>query len=161
VLADAIANNDFYKLLHDDPDGTAVTDYLNLVSWETDDNHLTHYGSFNWSPEYSVGSSNANQYFQKCEGIDVRNGMLYMTCKTNKQFFILDLEAQTYVESHTDNRGVDSNGNDVTTTGPFTGQPDQIRAFLNDTDDSLVYFCEGEPDWLRVNIVRFLFLCPQ
>ena len=156
VLADAIANNDFYKLLHDDPDGTAVTDYLNLVSWETDDNHVTHYGDFNWSPDYSVGRSNANQYFQKCEGIDVRNGMLYVTCKTNKQFFILDLEAQTYVESHTDNRQVDINGNDLpladtNTTGPFAGQPDQIRAFLDDTDDSLVYFCEGESvhNWLR------------
>ena len=162
VLTEAIANNDFYKLLHDDPDGTAVTDYLNLISWETDDNHLTHYGSFNWSSEYSVGRSNANQYFQKCEGIDVRNGMLYMTCKTNKQFFILDLEAQTYVESHTDNRKTDSNGNDLpladtNTTGPFAGQPDQIRAFLDDPDDSLVYFCEGESVHPIGCFVIFLF----
>jgi hypothetical protein len=143
VLTEAIAKNDFYKLLHDDPDGTAVTDYLNLVTWETDDNNLSHYGNFNWSSDYSVGAANANQYFQKCEGIDVRNGMLYMTCKSNKQFFILDLEAGTYVESHTDGRTVDSNGNDVAISGPFTGQPDQIRAILNGPDD-LVYFCEGK-----------------
>jgi len=146
VLTEAIANNDFYKLLHDDPDGTATTDYLKLVTWETDDNHLSHYGIFDWSFDYSVGAANATQYFQKCEGIDVRNGMLYMTCKTNKQFFILDLEAGTYVESHTDGRTVDIKGNDVSTSGPFTGQPDQIRAILNGTDDSLVYFCEGESE---------------
>jgi len=151
ALADAITNNDFYKLLHDDPDGTAVTDYLNLVSWESNDNNLTHYGNFDWSPDFSVGRTNANLYFRKCEGIDVRNGLLYMTCKTNKQFFILDLEAQTYVESHTDDRQVDMNGNDLpladtNTTGPFAGQPDQIRAFLDDTDDSLVYFCEDVGD---------------
>ena len=144
VLAESIATNDFYKLLHDDPDGTATTDYLNLITWETDDNHLSHYGTFDWSPDYTVGASNANSYFQKCEGIDVRNGMLYMTCKTNKQFFILDLEAGTYVESHTDGRTTDINGTDISISGPFTGQPDQIRAILNGTDDQLVYFCEGK-----------------
>ena len=143
ILAEAIANNDFHKLLHDNPDGTATTDYLNIITWETNDNHLTHHGTFNWSPNYSVGADKANQYFQKCEGIDVRNGMLYMTCKSNEQFFILDLEARTYVESHTDGRTVNNNGDDVSRSGPFTGQPDQIRAILNGDDDKLVYFCEG------------------
>ena len=146
VLAEAIATNDFYKLLHDDPDSTATTDYLRLVTWNTDDNHVSHYGTFDWSPDYSVGASNANSYFQKCEGIDVRNGMLYMTCKTNKQFFILDLEAGTYVESHTDGRTTDGNGNDVSVSGPFTGQPDQIRAIIGGNDDGLVYFCEDVGD---------------
>ena len=70
------------------------------------------------------------------------SGFCWRKRQRNEQFFILDLEARTYVESHTDGRTVNNNGDDVSRSGPFTGQPDQIRAILNGNDE-LVYFCEG------------------
>jgi len=136
TLSEAIASDDYSNLLHEDPDMTATTDYLNIISWDSEDGGLTHTGTFDWTDSYSTGAAKADNYFQQCEGIDVRNGMLYMTCKRNKQFFILDLEEMTYAESHTDGG--------VGASGPFTGQPDQIRALVG--DDSLVYFCEDVGD---------------
>lgn len=61
---------------------------------------------------------------------DVRNGLLYITCKVNKELFILDLDAKTYTRSST-------------VSGAFDGEPDQLARLLDDSnDEDLLFFCE-------------------
>jgi hypothetical protein len=56
--------------------------------------------------------------------------MLYMTCKVDKQLFILDLDKLTYEVSST-------------VSGAFNGEPDQLARLLNNTNsDGILYFCE-------------------
>ena len=38
-------------------------------------------GTFSWTSRRRDGDSNANRFYQKSEGIDVRNGFLYLQCK--------------------------------------------------------------------------------
>jgi hypothetical protein len=67
---------------------------------------------------------------------DIRKGILYMTCKADKQLYILDLDAQSYVVSST-------------VSGAFDGQPDQVARLLesdttsgNAVENDILYFCE-------------------
>jgi len=124
ALADAKASGDYSNLLHIDPDNTAQTDYLLI----TPDANIDTQGTFIWTSSLSAGRDNANSYFQNCEGIDVRNGMLYMTCKADKLLFILNLDAMTYIQSSTK-------------SGAFNDQPDQIAAITGVNGD-IMYFCE-------------------
>jgi hypothetical protein len=62
--------------------------------------------------------------------VDIRKGMLYMTCKQRKQLFILDLDAKKYKETST-------------ASGAFDGEPDQVARLLGSSSgDGLLYFCE-------------------
>jgi hypothetical protein len=64
--------------------------------------------------------------------VDIRDGMLYMTCKANFQLYILDLDAKTYTVSST-------------VSGSFDGEPDQVARLLdpnNDDEEAILYFCE-------------------
>jgi len=124
ALADAKASGDYSNLLHIDPDGTAQTDYLVI----TPDTGINTQGTFIWTASLRDGRRNARAYFRNCEGIDVRNGMLYMTCKVDKLLFILDLDAMTYTQSST-------------IKGAFNDQPDQI-ASITGVNGDILYFCE-------------------
>ena len=86
-------------------------------------------GTFIWSSGLSDGQISASKHFQNSEGIDVRDGMLYFTSKTNKRLYILDLDAGTYTESSTE-------------SGAFNNQPDQIARVIGAGNDSILYFCE-------------------
>ncbi len=87
-------------------------------------------GTFRWSNSRSEGDANASQFYRYAEGIDIRNGFLYMTTKADKYLFILDLDNLTYERSST-------------VSGAFEGQPDQIASIVagNPLRDML-YFCE-------------------
>jgi len=72
---------------------------------------------------------NAFNYYTKSEGIDIRDGKAYITCKKNKHLFILDLDIFTYERSSTE-------------SGAFDRQPDQVARILNNDTYGILYFCE-------------------
>jgi DNA-binding beta-propeller fold protein YncE len=84
-------------------------------------------GTYSWTSNITQGWASAYAHFQNIEGIDIFNGMLYMTAKWNQQLFILDLDKRTFVESST-------------ASGAFADQPDQIARLVD--DDGILYFCE-------------------
>lgn len=87
-------------------------------------------GTFEWISDRSAANSNAASFYPYNEGIDIRNGFVYITCKTIKSLFILDLDNLTYIRSSTVN-------------GAFDGQPDQVsRILADDPDSDMLYFCE-------------------
>ena len=87
-------------------------------------------GGFRWTDSREDADNNAYAYYRSTEGIDIRNGILYMTAKTTKSLFILDLDGLTYERSST-------------RSGAFEGQPDQIRGIISDDPNSdMLYFCE-------------------
>lgn len=86
------------------------------------------HGNFRWSSSRSLGRESGYNYYRNSEGIDVRDGILYMTSKVQKKLFILDLDVGTYQSSSTN-------------TGAFEGQPDQIARMVDD-ESGIVYFCE-------------------
>jgi hypothetical protein len=91
-------------------------------------------GTFSWTTSRSVGDANASAYYPGSEGIDIRNGFLYFTAKSNRHLFVLDLDNLTYVRSST-------------ISGAFDGSPDQIKSILGDNpDEDLLYFCEESGD---------------
>lgn len=87
-------------------------------------------GTFRWTKHREEADRNAQQYYQNSEGIDIRDGYLYMTAKTEKKLFILDLDKGVYRSSSTNN-------------GAFDGEPDQITRILSDhPGNDMLYFCE-------------------
>lgn len=126
----------------DDPDwedpwtmlqSNGTVDFLVLEPFDT--NARTN-GTFFWTNDLREGKDNARRYFQHSEGIDIRDNQLFVVSKTQKELFILDLDAMTY-EVHS------------TVFGLFDGQPDQMKRLVSDDDiggtvqdKSLLYFCE-------------------
>ena len=93
-------------------------------------------GTFSWTNRRSTGDSNASKYYRMAEGIDIRNGVMYMVTKVWKYLFILDLDNLTYERSST-------------VSGAFEGQPDQVASIIaGDPKRDMLYFCE---DSSRVN----------
>mmetsp|Transcript_17430 Transcript_17430/g.26044 ORF Transcript_17430/g.26044 Transcript_17430/m.26044 type:complete len:855 (-) Transcript_17430:362-2926(-) len=87
-------------------------------------------GTFSWTSSRNTADSNANQFYQNTEGIDIRNGLLYFVTKRSKHLYILDLDALTYTKTST-------------VSGAFDGQPDQIKRILDqDPESEMLYFCE-------------------
>lgn len=66
-------------------------------------------GTFEWTSVRDDADQNAYEYYKSSEGIDIRNGFLYMTTKISKSLFILDLDNLSYIRSST-------------TSGSFDGQ---------------------------------------
>ena len=58
-------------------------------------------GIFEWTSSKQDADLNAYYYYKNSEGIDVRNGFLYMTTKISKSLFILDLGNLSYTRSST------------------------------------------------------------
>jgi hypothetical protein len=84
-------------------------------------------GTYSFSTSITKGRASASAHFQNIEGIDIYNGILYMTAKTNQQLFILNLRQGTFVESST-------------VSGAFEDQPDQVARLVD--DNGILYFCE-------------------
>lgn len=127
VEAVRIANesNDFSQLLHSNPNSTAKIEYLRLEP------AASNRGAFTWTSDKTAARADASAFYAYSEGIDVANGILYMTSKyPSKVLMILDLEAGVYERYSTE-------------SGAFEGQPDQIRKIVGDSrQDDFVYFCE-------------------
>jgi len=87
-------------------------------------------GTFEWTLNRDDADQNAYEYYKSSEGIDIRDGILYMTTKISKSLFILDLDNLSYIRSST-------------TSGSFEGQPDQVQRILaQDPSSDMLYFCE-------------------
>lgn len=124
VVANAVETRDYSQMLHGSETDNAVLEYLLLYP----DPSNANVGTFSWTTSRSQAESNASRNYPTSEGIDIRDGMLYFTCKEPQRLFILDLEALTYKRSST-------------RTGAFENQPDQLARLVNN-DDGIVYFCE-------------------
>lgn len=87
-------------------------------------------GRFRWTLNRNEGDRNAKQYYSYSEGIDVRSGLVFFTCKQMNSLFILNLEDMTYTR-------------ESTRRGKFDGQPDTIaRILAEDSRNEMLYFCE-------------------
>lgn len=87
-------------------------------------------GTFRWTTSRGEGGHNANRYYAFSEGIDIRDGFLFFTCKKMTSLFILNLDDFTYTRSSTK-------------SGKFDGQPDTIVRIIDKNDlGDMLYFCE-------------------
>jgi hypothetical protein len=106
--------------------------FLKITSVDKDDNDV---GTFEWTTDQAKGETSAKRYFPNTEGIDAKDGMLYLVSKTKAELFILDLTAGTWERSST-------------IWGAFNHQPDQLKFITGDTSSSTsgdgghVYFTE-------------------
>jgi hypothetical protein len=85
-------------------------------------------GKFVWTTVKSEGRASASDYYPYNEGVDFKNGKLYIVSKTAKRLFVFDLDNLTWEVSST-------------IGGVFTNQPDQIK-FITDGARDLLYFTE-------------------
>jgi len=123
AVADALNTNNYRNLLHSNETGTAKLEYLVMTPDPSNDDA----GSFSWTPDRGLAETNAAQNYPYSEGIDIRNGKIYITCKVPKKLFILDIDASSYERSSTE-------------TGAFNSQPDQVARILD--NEGILYFCE-------------------
>lgn len=97
-----------------------VLEPVNGEDWATS-------GTFRWTNNRSEGDNNASLYYRNAEGIDIRNGFLYMTTKVSKSLYILDLDNLTYERSST--------------------VSDQVASIIaTDPLRDMLYFCEESSD---------------
>ena len=90
----------------------------NLVEWTTDERRA---------------SGNAKDLYPSSEGIDVKDGILYLTSKEKKRLVIVDLVKKTYSYSSTK-------------SGAFQDQPDQLDVVLGPNSEMLLLCEDGGPD---------------
>ena len=124
AVADAVSSGNYTSLLTSTGPGMnheyLVLDYNNRYSKE---------GTFSWTTNLIQARRSAFRHFQGLEGIDIRDGMLYMTAKVDKKLFILDLDKKTFKDTST-------------VSGAFDGQPDQVQRMVGADGSNLLYFCE-------------------
>ena len=84
-------------------------------------------GTFYWTSSKNTAQTNAGNYYPYSEGIDIRNGVLYFTCKDPRRLFILDLDSRTFQRTST-------------VSGAFNNEPDQVARLVGGSD--ILYFCE-------------------
>lgn len=126
AMAVATASSDFSQLLHSNLTNTAKIEYLKLSP------ESSSHGTFSWTTDKSAAQTDAAEHYPYSEGIDITNGVIYMTAKLPKILMILDLETGIYERYSTE-------------SGAFDGQPDQIQRVLGDTaQDDILYFCEDD-----------------
>jgi hypothetical protein len=118
----ATKTGDYKSLLNTTGDGLTY-EYL-VLDYDTSNS-----GTFSWTTEMFWARKNADEQYSGLEGIDIRNGMLFMTAKADKKLFILDLDKLTFKETST-------------VSGAFNGQPDQVARMVGEDTNNLVYFCE-------------------
>ena len=124
IVMSAIENGDYSKILTQDPYGSSKREFLLLDP----DSENPKKGTFTWTKNLQEAEINANRYMPHCEGLDVRNGLVYFTCKQEKMLFILHLDTMRYESSST-------------MSGLFDGEPDQVARILGN-DGGVLYFCE-------------------
>ncbi len=124
VVEDAESTGDYSQVL------TTMGTLEWLVLSPENGNRQDTNGTFSWTNDRSVADANAWDFYRNAEGIDIRDGFVYMTTKVDKFLFILDLDNLTYERSST-------------VSGAFEGQPDQIRGIVGeDSTRDMLYFCE-------------------
>ena len=102
--------------------------------WCTLDNGTIDYlylhpdGSIEWITDLDLAKKNSKEYHKNCEGILVKDGILYFTAKVDKLLFTVDLRTLKYASTSTVSAG-------------FEEQPDQIVRIPGDVSGS-IYFCE-------------------
>lgn len=131
----SLASGDYTRLLNTTGPGTQW-EYL-VLAYDADSKDSKK-GTFTWDTDMDKGRESAGSHFNGLEGIDVYDGMLYMTAKNDKLLFVLDLDAMTFTESST-------------RSGPFDSEPDQVMRLLDrdggvDGTGSILYFCEDGDD---------------
>jgi Bacterial protein of unknown function (DUF839) len=105
-------NPHYFTLLQNE----GIVDYLVVEPDVNDPNR----GTFYWTEDYTLGSTNAKLYHPNVEGIDVVNHTLYFISKIIYSMFILNLQDMTYQ-------------NVTTMSGLFDGQSDQVDIVLHDS----------------------------
>jgi hypothetical protein len=124
VVEEAERSGDYSKVLT--TMGTLEWLMLNPVTGSINDKS----GTFSWTSNRDEGDSNAYEFYQYSEGIDIRSGFVYITTKWTKSLYILDLDSLTYERSSTK-------------SGAFDGQPDQVKRIISeDPASDMLYFCE-------------------
>jgi hypothetical protein len=118
----ALLSSDFSNLLTS-PGPNAKWEYL-VLDYDTDTS-----GTLTWTTDIKKGRDSAGSHFRGLEGLDVYDGMLYMTAKEDRLLFILDLDAETFTQSSTLN-------------GAFDNRPDQVVRLVDNNDEGILYFCE-------------------
>jgi hypothetical protein len=121
TVVQALETGDYSTLLQNAGAG-AKWEYL-VLNYDTDTS-----GTFTWSENMDEGRASAASHSPGLEGLDVYEGMLYMTAKVYMQLFILDLDNMTFIESSTQ-------------SGAFDASPDQIERLVD--NDGILYFCEN------------------
>jgi hypothetical protein len=122
AVAHALATGDYTRLLNTTGPG-AKWEYLVLnYMYDTDTT-----GTFTWTADMELGRDSAGSHYRGLEGLDVHDGMLYMTSSEDKLLFILDLDAMTFTQSSTEK-------------GAFDSDPDQVIRLLD--NNGILYFCE-------------------
>jgi hypothetical protein len=132
VASAAVSSGNYSTLLHSNG---GTLEYF-VVTNISESPNGTASGSYVWSKNMQAGNASAAQYHKGGEGIDVRDGKLYYTTKTQKYLFIINLDDNTFVRSST-------------VSGAFDSQPDQVARvlnFANGTTDGILYFCEDGAD---------------
>ena len=110
---------DEWQMLHED----GVTEYLFI-----NPNRERTGGTFEWSTNLNAAKNNARSFYPQSEGIDIKDGKMYIVCKKIKQLFVFDLDEFTY-------------HNVTTKTGLFDGGPDQMQRIIGG-EGGLLYFTE-------------------
>lgn len=132
----ALEQQDYSNLLH--TGGNHSFEYLVLafdVAFMPVESHKGQ-GTFEWTSNFSRAAENAALHYQFSEGLDIRDGILYMTTKREKLLFILNLDEHTFDQYSAQ-------------SGVFDSQPDQIRTILRrdqgdqqESSKTILYFCE-------------------
>jgi hypothetical protein len=120
--------DDPWTMLHTDD---SLTEFLVLYPKVlVDSQNKEGHGTFSWTSNLDDAKINAAIYAKHVEGIDVVDGKMFFTSKVQLELFELDLDTKKY-KSFT------------TKSGPFDGQPDQLKSLIKDSSgESLLYFCE-------------------
>jgi hypothetical protein len=85
-----------------------------------------------WTTDEKKASDNAQDLYPSSEGIDVRDGILYLTSKEKKRLVIVDLVKKMYSYSSTK-------------SGAFDNQPDQLDVVLGPNAEMLLLCEDGGP----------------
>jgi len=91
AAANAVNTGDYSQLLHSA--GGTLT-YFKVTSI-TNNADGTATGTYVWTSDVAEGNTSAQNYHKNGEGIDIRDGQLYYTTKTDKLLWIINLDSGT------------------------------------------------------------------
>jgi hypothetical protein len=86
-----------------------------------------------WTTDENKASDNAKRLYPSSEGIDVKDGILYLTSKEMKRLVVVDLRNKRYSYSSTK-------------SGAFDNQPDQLDVALGANSEMLLLCEDGGLD---------------
>lgn len=115
---------DEWKMLHEEGE----VDYLKIAL-----NAQRTGGTFEWTTNLEAAKNNARSFYPQSEGIDIKDGKMYIVCKKIRQLYIFDLDLMTFK-------------NVSTASGLFDGSPDQLQRVLGGAGGLLYFTEEGGKD---------------